>query len=160
MNKATRRSSKPQRSMCIWLTGLSGSGKTTIADLLETQLHAEGYHSYILDGDNMRHGLNRDLGFSNSDRMENIRRMAEVTRLMVDAGLIVITSFISPFRADRNFARSLLETNEFYEVFVDTPLKECERRDPKGLYQKARNGQLTNFTGIDSPYEVPLEPEV
>ena len=146
--------------MCIWLTGLSGSGKTTIADLLETKLHAEGYHSYILDGDNVRHGLNRDLGFSNADRMENIRRVAEVTRLMVDAGLIVITSFISPFRAERDFARSLLEADEFYEVFIDTPIEECVRRDPKGLYEKAQTGKLPNFTGIDSPYEVPLAPEV
>ena len=160
VNKVARSESKRQLAMCIWFTGLSGSGKTTIADLLETKLQAEGYHSYILDGDNVRHGLSRDLGFSNADRMENIRRVAEVARLMVDAGLIVITSFISPFRAERDFARSLLNTGEFFEIFVDAPIEECARRDPKGLYEKARNGQLPNFTGIDSPYEVPLAPEV
>jgi len=144
----------------LWFTGLSGSGKSTIANLVEKQLHALGRHTYLLDGDNVRHGLNRDLGFTDADRAENIRRVAEVARLMVDAGLIVLVSFISPFRAERQFARSLFAEGEFLEVFVDTPMEECERRDVKGLYAKARSGQLPNFTGIASPYEPPEQPEV
>jgi len=149
-----------QRPCCVWFTGLSGSGKSTIADQLEKLLIAEGRHTYLLDGDNIRHGLNRDLGFTDADRAENIRRVAEVARLMVDAGLIVLVSFISPFRAERQFARSLFAEGEFLEVFVDTPMEECERRDVKGLYAKARSGQLPNFTGIASPYEPPEQPEV
>ena len=145
---------------CLWLTGLSGSGKSTIANLLEKRLYAEARHTYILDGDNVRHGLNRDLGFTEADRVENIRRVAEVARLMTDAGLIVIVSFISPFRAEREFARSLFEPGEFYEIFVDASLSTCEQRDPKGLYAKARLGVLKNFTGIDSPYEPPESPEL
>lgn len=148
------------RGRVIWLTGLSGAGKSTVASALEKRLHAEGKHTYLLDGDNVRHGLNRDLGFSDADRVENIRRVAEVSHLMVDAGLIVLVSFISPFRSDRRMARSLFAEGEFVEVFVDTPLEECERRDIKGLYAKARNGLLKNFTGIDSPYERPEFPEI
>lgn len=144
----------------IWFTGLSGAGKTTIAKALERRLHAEGRHTYHLDGDNVRHGLNRDLSFTKADRVENIRRVAEVSHLMVDAGLIVLVSFISPFRSERQMARSLFAEGEFIEVFVDTPLDECERRDVKGLYAKARNGLVKNFTGIDSPYERPENPEI
>lgn len=160
VNKSARAGLKLQYPKCIWLTGLSGSGKSTIANLLEKHLLANGRHSYLLDGDNLRHGLNRDLGFTEADRVENIRRAAEVARLMVDAGLIVIVSLISPFRAERAMARSLFEPNEFTEVFVDTSLEECEKRDVKGLYGKARRGELKNFTGIDSPYEPPQTPEV
>jgi bifunctional enzyme CysN/CysC len=160
INKAARASLKTQKPVCIWLTGLSGSGKSTIANLLEKRLYAEGQHTYLLDGDNVRHGLNRDLGFTEADRVENIRRVAEVAKLMVDAGLVVIVSFISPFRAEREFARSLFAEGEFVEVFVDTPLAECEIRDVKGLYAKARQGRISNFTGIDSPYEKPDAPEV
>jgi len=149
-----------QRPRCIWLTGLSASGKSTIANLLEERLHAAGQHTYLLDGDNVRHGLNRDLGFSDIDRVENIRRVAEVARLMVDAGLIVLVSFISPFRADRRIARGLFRQGEFVEVFVDASLAECERRDPKGLYVKARCGELKQFTGVDSAYESPEAAEV
>jgi bifunctional enzyme CysN/CysC len=144
---------------CIWLTGFSGAGKSTIANALEKELHNAGIHTYLLDGDNVRHGLNRDLGFSDSDRAENIRRVAEVARLMVDAGIVVIVSFISPFRAERDFARSLFGLGEFAEIFIDAPLETCEARDPKGLYAKARRGQLPAFTGIDSPYEIPLAPD-
>ena len=151
---------KHQMAQCLWFTGLSGSGKSTIANLLEKRLHAEGKHTYILDGDNVRHGLNRDLGFTEADRVENIRRVAEVAKLLVDAGLIVIVAFISPFRAERQLARSLFDPGEFIEVFVDTPLEECERRDAKGLYAKARRGELKNFTGIDSDYELPELPGV
>src|SRR5204863_4538635 len=143
-----------------WFTGLSGSGKSTIANLLEKRLAAEGRHTYLLDGDNVRHGLNRDLGFTEADRVENIRRVAEVAKLMVDAGLVVLVSFISPFRAERQMARELFDEGEFVEVFVDAPLEECERRDPKGLYAKARAGLVKNFTGIDSAYEPPDKPEV
>jgi bifunctional enzyme CysN/CysC len=160
VNKGARSVLKLQRAQCIWLTGLSGSGKTTIANILEKRLHAEGRHTYLLDGDNLRHGLNRDLGFTEGDRVENVRRVAEVARLMVDAGLVVIVSLISPFRADRDMARNLFEPDEFVEVFVDTPLEECERRDVKGLYAKARRGELKNFTGIDSPYQPPQTPQV
>lgn len=144
----------------MWFTGLSGSGKSTIANLVEKRLYADGRHTYILDGDNVRHGLNRDLGFTEAERVENIRRVAEVAKLMVDAGLIVLVSFISPFRAERRLARDLFAPGEFVEVFVDTPLEECEQRDPKGLYAKARAGQLKNFTGIDSDYERPEHPDV
>ena len=144
----------------IWLTGLSGAGKSSIANALEKHLQAAGKHTYLLDGDNVRHGLNCDLGFTDADRVENIRRVAEVSHLMVDAGLIVLVSFISPFRSERRMARSLFAEGEFIEVFVDTPLEECERRDAKGFYAKARSGQLKNFTGIDSPYERPEFPEI
>jgi bifunctional enzyme CysN/CysC len=144
----------------IWFTGLSGAGKSTIANLVEKQLHAIGRQTYLLDGDNLRHGLNSDLGFSNEDRAENVRRVSEVARLMVDAGLIVLVSLISPFRAERDRARSLLGPGQFIEVFVDTPLAVAEARDPKGLYKKARRGEIKNFTAIDSPYECPERPEI
>ena len=144
----------------LWFTGLSGAGKSTIANLVEKQLHALGRHTYLLDGDNVRHGLNRDLGFTDADRVENIRRVGEVARLMADAGLVVLVSFISPFRSERRMARSLFTEGEFYEVHVDTPLVEAEKRDVKGLYKKARRGELKNFTGIDSPYEPPENPEI
>ncbi len=160
LDKAARAALKQQSPRCIWLTGLSGSGKSTIANLLERRLHAAGRHTYLLDGDNVRHGLNRDLGFTEVDRVENIRRVAEVAKLMVDAGLVVIVSFISPYRAERRMARSLFAPGEFVEVFVDAPLEVCEKRDPKGLYAKARRGELKNFTGFDSKYEVPQSPEV
>jgi len=151
---------KNQNPKCFWFTGLSGSGKSTIANAFDSALLHSGKHTYVLDGDNIRHGLNRDLGFTDTDRIENIRRVAEVARLMVDAGLIVIVSFISPFAADREFARSLFKEGDFTEVFVDTPLEECERRDTKGLYAKARRGELPHFTGIDSPFEAPTQAEV
>jgi bifunctional enzyme CysN/CysC len=160
IDRQARAQMKHQEPKCVWFTGLSGSGKSTIANLVEKRLYADGRHTYILDGDNVRHGLNRDLGFTESERVENIRRVAEVAKLMVDAGLIVLVSFISPFRAERRLARDLFSPGEFVEVFVDTPLEECEQRDPKGLYAKARAGQLKNFTGIDSDYEVPEHPEV
>jgi len=160
VNQAARAAIKQQTPRCIWFTGLSGSGKTTIANHLEKHLHAQGLHTYILDGDNVRHGLNRDLGFAEVDRTENIRRVAEVAKLMLDAGLVVLVSLISPFKADRNVARKLFNEGEFMEVFVDTSLEQCEQRDPKGLYAKARRGELKNFTGIDSPYEAPEDPDV
>jgi len=160
IDKRARAHLKQQQPRCVWFTGLSGAGKSTIANLLERRLHALGLHTYILDGDNVRHGLSRDLGFTEADRVENIRRAAEVARLMVDAGLIVLVSFISPYRAERSFARTLFAQGEFIEVFVDAPLEECERRDPKGLYAKARRGALNNLTGIDSAYEPPAEPDV
>jgi len=160
VDKAARASLKGQRPCVIWFTGLSGAGKSTIANLVEKQLHALGRHTYLLDGDNVRHGLNKDLGFTDADRVENIRRVAEVARLMVDAGLIVLVSFISPFRSERRMARELLQEGEFLEVFVDTPLDVAEERDPKGLYKKARRGELRNFTGVDSPYEMPENPDV
>ena len=160
VTKVARAELKHQQARCLWFTGLSGSGKSTIANLLEKRLHVEGKHTYILDGDNVRHGLNRDLGFTEEDRVENIRRVGEVAKLLVDAGLIVIVAFISPYRAERQLARGLFEPGEFIEVYVDTPLEECERRDVKGLYAKARRGELKNFTGIDSEYEVPLAPEI
>ena len=160
VTKAARTAIKHQQARCLWFTGLSGSGKSTIANLLEKRLHAEGKHTYILDGDNLRHGLNRDLGFTDADRVENIRRAGEVARLLVDAGLIVMVSFISPFRAERRLVRTLFGPGEFIEIFVDTPLEECERRDVKGLYKKARRGELKNFTGIDSDYEVPQAPDI
>jgi bifunctional enzyme CysN/CysC len=160
VDKAARSSIKGQAPRCLWFTGLSGSGKSTIANLVEKRLLAQGYHTYLLDGDNVRHGLNKDLGFTDEDRVENIRRVAEVSKLMVDAGLIVLVSFISPFRSERRMARSLMAAGEFLEVFVDTPIEECERRDVKGLYRKARAGQIPHFTGIDSPYEAPENPEL
>jgi bifunctional enzyme CysN/CysC len=159
VTKGARANMKLQEARCFWFTGLSGSGKSTIANLLEKRLHADGKHTYVLDGDNVRHGLNRDLGFTEADRVENIRRVAEVAKLLVDAGLIVIVAFISPFRAERQLARGLFDDGEFIEVFIDTPLEECERRDTKGLYAQARGGELKNFTGIDSNYEPPTAPE-
>ncbi|MDD5177212.1 MAG: sulfate adenylyltransferase subunit CysN [Sterolibacterium sp.] len=160
IDKAARAELKGQKGCVIWLTGLSGSGKSTIANMMEKKLHAAGCHTYVLDGDNVRHGLNKDLGFTAADRVENIRRIGEVAKLMVDAGLIVITAFISPFRAERQLARSLVKEGEFFEVYVETPLALAEERDSKGLYKKARRGELKNFTGIDSPYEEPEKPEM
>jgi bifunctional enzyme CysN/CysC len=160
VDKPLRARLKGQKACVLWLTGLSGAGKSTIANRIEKRLAAAGRHTYLLDGDNVRHGLNKDLGFTAQDRVENIRRVAEVARLMVDAGLIVLVSFISPFRSERRMARELFAPGEFFEVFVDTPLAEAERRDVKGLYRKARRGELKNFTGIDSPYETPENPEI
>lgn len=160
VDKAARSALKGQKTLCVWFTGLSGAGKSTLANLLDKRLHEAGRHTYLLDGDNVRQGLNRDLGFTEVDRVENIRRVAEVARLMTDAGLIVLVSFISPFRAERGKARELFASGEFLEVFVDAPLAECERRDPKGLYAKARRGELKDFTGIDSAYEIPKSPEL
>jgi bifunctional enzyme CysN/CysC len=160
VDKEGRAARKGQRPCVLWFTGLSGAGKSSIANLIEKQLYALGHHTYLLDGDNVRHGLNRDLGFTSADRVENIRRVGEVAKLMVDAGLIVLVSFISPFRAERQMARRLLADGEFFEIHVDVPLAEAERRDPKGLYRKARAGELKNFTGIDSPYEAPEAPEL
>ncbi|MBU2580737.1 MAG: sulfate adenylyltransferase subunit CysN [Alphaproteobacteria bacterium] len=160
IHKSARSTLKHQRACCLWFTGLSGSGKSTVANLLEKRLYTQGRHTYLLDGDNVRHGLNRDLGFTDADRVENIRRVTEVARLMVDAGLITLVSFISPFRAERRFARERFEGEEFLEIFVDTPLKICESRDAKGLYAKARAGEIKNFTGISSPYEAPDAAEI
>jgi bifunctional enzyme CysN/CysC len=160
IDKHARAAIKGQTPLCLWFTGLSGSGKSTIANLVDRRLHALGYHSYILDGDNVRHGLNKDLGFTAEDRVENIRRVAEVARLMADAGLIVLVSFISPFRAERRMAREMFAPGEFAEVFVDVPIEVCEQRDAKGLYAKARAGEIRNFTGIDSPYELPENAEI
>jgi bifunctional enzyme CysN/CysC len=160
VDKQARARIKAQQPRCLWFTGLSGSGKSTIANLVEKRLLAMGHHTYLLDGDNVRHGLNKDLGFTDEDRVENIRRVAEVARLMVDAGLIVLVSFISPFRAERRMARGMFAEGEFLEVFVDTPLEVAERRDIKGLYAKARAGEILNFTGIDSPYEIPERADI
>jgi bifunctional enzyme CysN/CysC len=160
IDKEARGHQKLQKPFCLWLTGLSGAGKSTIANLLETQLFASGGHTYVLDGDNIRRGLNQDLGFCEADRVENIRRVMEVARLFVDAGLVVIVACISPYRADRALARSRFELGEFVEIHIDASLEECERRDPKGLYGKARRGELVNFTGIDSVYEPPDAPEI
>ncbi len=160
VDKGARRRLNGHSSKVLWFTGLSGSGKSTIANALEKELHAKGIKTYILDGDNVRHGLNKDLGFTDADRIENIRRISEVARLMVDAGIVVLTAFISPFRAERQMARDMFEADEFIEVFVNTPIEVAESRDPKGLYKKARKGELPNFTGIDSPYEAPETPDV
>ncbi|WP_308872846.1 adenylyl-sulfate kinase [Thiothrix subterranea] len=160
LSKAERIRMSGQKPFVLWLTGLSGSGKSTLADALECRLHEMGFRTYLLDGDNVRHGLSKDLGFSDADRVENIRRIGEASKLMVDAGLIVITAFISPFRADRQMVRDMLEPGEFMELYMDVPIEVCEQRDPKGLYKKARAGQIKYFTGIDSPYEAPLAPEL
>ena len=160
VDKAARALLNGQKPSVLWFTGLSGAGKSTIANLVEKRLHAAGRHTMILDGDNVRHGLNRDLGFTEADRVENIRRVAEVAKLFVEAGLIVLVSFISPYRAERMLAREAVEDGEFVEIFVDTPVDECRRRDPKGLYRRADAGQLRNFTGVDAPYEAPLDPEI
>jgi bifunctional enzyme CysN/CysC len=160
LNKKVRSKINAQTPCIIWFTGLSGSGKSTIANILEQKLHSLDKRTYLLDGDNVRHGLNKDLGFTDSDRVENIRRVAEVSKLMIDAGLITLVSFISPFKSERKMARDLVEKYEFIEIFVDTPLEECEKRDPKGLYKKVREGKLKNFTGIDSNYEKPKSPEL
>jgi adenylylsulfate kinase len=160
ITKANRQKLYKHKSFVVWFTGLSGSGKSTLANLVEQRLHDMGCHTYILDGDNVRHGLNKDLGFDEVSRQENIRRIGEVAKLMVDAGVIVLTAFISPFRSDRQMVRELLEPGEYVEVFVNCPLEICEQRDVKGLYQKARAGVIKNFTGIDSPFESPESPEV
>lgn len=160
VDKQARAALKRQKPLCVWFTGLSGAGKSTIANLLEKRLYAEGKHTYILDGDNVRCGLNCDLGFTEAHRAENIRRVAEVAKLMVDAGLIVLVSLISPIRDQRRFARRLFAEGEFIEVFVDAPFEECARRDPKGLYARAKRGEIKNFTGIDSLYEPPESPEI
>lgn len=160
VTRAERAENKHQRPCLLWFTGLSGSGKSTIANALDVALHQRGYHTFLLDGDNVRHGLNKDLGFSDEDRIENIRRIGEVSKLFTDAGLIVLSAFISPFTSDRRMVRNLFPAGEFVEVFMDTPLATCEERDPKGLYEKARAGKIKHFTGIDSPYEAPERPEV
>ncbi len=151
---------KKQKPVVLWFTGLSGSGKSTVANAVEMKLLQLRKHSYLLDGDNVRHGLNKDLGFSDADRVENIRRIGEVAKLFVDSGAIVLTAFISPFISDRQQARDLLDKDQFLEVFIDTPISVCEQRDPKGLYKKARKGEIKNFTGIDSEYEVPVSPDI
>jgi len=158
VTKNTRSKHKKQKPCLVWFTGLSGSGKSTIANALEEWLFENGYHTYLLDGDNVRHGLNKDLGFSDVDRVENIRRVGEVSKLFVDAGLITISAFISPFCNDREMVRDMFPEGEYIEVFVNTPLQVCEERDPKGLYKKAREGEINNFTGISSAYEEPLSP--
>lgn len=160
INKNERAAQKRQRPCILWFTGLSGSGKSTIAGALEQKLFELGHHTYLLDGDNVRHGLNKDLGFSDSDRVENIRRIGEMAKLFADAGLIVLSAFISPFRADRQMVRELVEDGEFIEIHMSTPLSICEQRDPKGLYKKARQGEIKNFTGIDSVYEAPEQAEI
>lgn len=160
VDKQSRAEQKGQKPLVIWFTGLSGAGKSTLAGALEQALAAAGKHTYLLDGDNVRHGLCGDLGFDDAARQENIRRVGEVAKLMVDAGLIVLTAFISPFRAERDLVRNLVGEGEFVEVFVDAPLAVCEERDPKGLYKKARAGEIRNFTGIDSAYEAPEQPEI
>ena len=160
INRQSRSALKGQKAGILWFTGLSGAGKSTIANLVDIRLHAMGKHTYLLDGDNVRMGLNKDLGFSATDRVENIRRIAEVAGLMVDAGLITLVAFISPFRRERAMARKLVAAGEFIEIFIDTPIAVAEARDPKGLYKKARRGELKDFTGIDSPYEPPEHPEI
>ncbi|MBL4585030.1 MAG: adenylyl-sulfate kinase [Pseudomonadales bacterium] len=160
IKKLDRANQKKQKPCLLWFTGLSGSGKSTLAGALEEKLFALNRHVYLLDGDNVRHGLNRDLGFTDADRVENIRRIGEASKLFVDAGLIVLSAFISPFREDREMVRGLFEESEFIEVFMDASLETCERRDPKGLYKKARKGEIKHFTGIDSPYESPESPEI
>ena len=160
VDRAAREKLSGHRGRVAWLTGLSGSGKSTIASKAEKMLHEQGYRTYILDGDNVRHGLSKDLGFTVADRVENIRRIAEVAKLMLDAGIIVLTAFISPFRDERDMAKSLFDPKDFFEVFIDTPLAVAEERDPKGLYKKARIGELPNFTGIDSEYQIPENPNL
>jgi len=160
LNKEERSALKGQKPCVLWFTGLSGSGKSTIANAVEVKLSELQKHTYLLDGDNVRHGLNKDLGFSDTDRVENIRRIGEVSHLFVDAGIIVLSAFISPFREDREIVRTLVKEGEFIEVFIDTPLEICEQRDPKGLYAKARRGEIPDFTGISSPYEAPEHPEI
>lgn len=160
ITRAERSANKNQKPCLLWFTGLSGSGKSTIANALDVALHERGYHTFLLDGDNVRHGLCNDLGFSDADRVENIRRVGEVCKLFADAGLIVMSAFISPFTSDRRMVRKLFPAGEFIEVFMDAPLETCESRDPKGLYKKARAGEIRHFTGIDSPYEVPAHPEI
>lgn len=160
VTKEERAAIKGQKPCILWFTGLSGSGKSTVANAVEAALHAQGKHTYLLDGDNIRMGLNKGLGFSDEDRVENLRRIAEVSKLFVDAGLIVLTAFISPFREERERVRALVREGEFIEVFIDTPLSVCESRDPKGLYEKARKGEIPHFTGISSPYESPELPEI
>lgn len=160
ITRAERAKNKSQKPCLLWFTGLSGSGKSTIANALDVALHERGYHTFLLDGDNVRHGLCSDLGFSDEDRVENIRRIGEVSKLFADSGLIVLSAFISPFVSDRRMVRKLFPAGEFIEVFMDTPLDTCEDRDPKGLYKKARSGEIKCFTGIDSPYEAPPHPEV
>lgn len=160
LSQKERAKLKAQKPCILWFTGLSGSGKSTIANALEAKLYTLKCHTYLLDGDNVRHGLNRDLGFDEVSRVENIRRIGEVAKLFVDSGMIVLTAFISPFIADREVVRKLVEVEEFIEIFIDTPIEICQKRDPKGLYQKALNGEIKNFTGIDSPYQAPKEPEI
>jgi adenylyl-sulfate kinase len=160
VEKLDRSEQKKQKPCILWFTGLSGAGKSTVADAVEQKLFELGHHTYLLDGDNVRHGLNKDLGFSDADRVENIRRIGEMAKLFADAGLIVMSAFISPFRSDRKMVRDLVEDKEFVEVYISTPLSTCEERDPKGLYKKARSGQIKNFTGIDSEYEAPESAEV
>ncbi|MCI1576851.1 MAG: adenylyl-sulfate kinase [Weizmannia coagulans] len=160
IKKEDRRRLNGHSSAVLWFTGLSGAGKSTLSVAVEQELHGRGIRTYILDGDNIRHGLNKNLGFSPEDRKENIRRIGEVSKLFVDAGVMVLTAFISPYRADRDMVRELVEDNEFVEIYVNCPLEECEQRDPKGLYKKARNGEIQNFTGIDAPYEAPEHPEL
>ena len=160
IDKKFRANQKNQQPAVLWFTGLSGAGKSTIAGVLEAKLAKMGYHTYLLDGDNVRHGLSADLGFSAQDRKANIRRIGEVAKLMADAGLIVLTAFISPHREERQLVRNLIDDGEFLEIYVDTPLEECEKRDPKGLYKKARSGELKKFTGSDSEYQPPLAPEI
>lgn len=160
ISRAERAAAKSQQPCLLWFTGLSGAGKSTIANALDVAPFKMGHHTFLLDGDNVRHGLNKDLGFSDSDRVENIRRIGEVSKLFTDAGLIVLSAFIAPFASDRLMVRNLFPAGEFIEVFVSTPLDVCEQRDPKGLYKRARSGQIKQFTGIDSPYEVPRNPEL
>jgi adenylylsulfate kinase len=160
IDKLNRSNMKKQKACILWFTGLSGSGKSTIANALEVKLHKMNKHTYLLDGDNIRMGLNNDLGFSNEDRVENIRRIGEISKLFVDSGTMVLTAFISPFCSDRELVRDIVDHDEFVEIYIDTPLEVCENRDPKGLYKKARAGKIPNFTGIDSPYESPKSPEI
>ena len=160
LTQTERAKIKQQNPMCLWMTGLSGAGKSTLANALEQELNKQGKHTFILDGDNLRHGLNSDLGFSDADRNENVRRAAEAAQLMVDAGLIVIVGLISPFKQQRDWTRSLFKDNQFKEIYISTSLEECEHRDTKGLYEKARRGEVKNFTGIDSPYETPDNPDI
>ncbi|MEJ6474972.1 adenylyl-sulfate kinase [Pseudoalteromonas piscicida] len=160
VDKTLRSKLKGHKPCILWFTGFSGSGKSTVANALEHALQEQGIHTYLLDGDNVRHGLCKDLGFSDEDRVENIRRVGELSKLMVDAGLMVLTAFISPFQAERDMVRSLVQSDEFIEVYLDTPLEVCEQRDPKGLYKKARAGEIKHFTGIDSTYEPPINPEI